>query len=107
MEPRAESDIACIKIWSREPKAESRVNVLRWLMHVLRYGVNVLRYVMHVLRYGIGCFRHCATIFGTVRFFEKIKKKFWLAPLARIIITPAYNYYGCGYFITRADTVWT
>ena len=59
-----------------EPRAESRLNVLRHAMHVLRYGaesrVHVLRYVMHVLRYGIGCFRHCATIFGTVRFFRKI-----------------------------------
>ena len=62
MEPRAESEIACIKIWSRKPSQCIK-------MHVLRYGVNVLRYVMHVLRYGIGCFRHCATIFG--RFFRK------------------------------------
>ena len=75
---------ACIKIWSR---------------------VNVLRYVMHVLRYGLGCFCHifwhCATIFGTVRFFGKKLKKFWV-PTAR-----AYNYYARGYFITRADIVLT
>ena len=35
---------------------ESRLNVLRSVMHVLRYGaenpLNVLGYVMHVLRYG-------------------------------------------------------
>ena len=47
---------ACVKIWSQ---------------------VNVLRYVMHVLRYGLGCFchifRHCATIFGTEIFWKKIE----------------------------------
>ena len=104
----------------REPtqciKIGSRLNVLR--LHVLGYGaesrVNVLGYVMHVLRYGaesrkpnqcikignaciriwsqkpsqcnkIGnaCFkiwnahfRHCATVFGTVRFFRKNSKIF-------------------------------
>ena len=42
-------------------------------------------------------FRHC-------EIFSKKFKKFWLAPPARIIITPAYKFYACGYFITRADT---
>ena len=51
-------------------------------------------------------------VFGTVQqfsadFFEKIKKFFPATPSARIIITPAYNYYDCGYFITHADTVLT
>ena len=121
----------CIKIWSRKPtqgikicnaciKICSRLNVLRSVTHVLRYGaesrkpsqcikignvcikiwsrVNVLRYVMHVLRYGKGCFchnfRHCETF---------SKKFFGWPPPARIIISSADNYYACGYFITRAD----
>ena len=67
-----------------EPRAESRVSALRWLMHVLRYGVKVLRYVMHVLGYGIGCFWHCATIFGTVRFFLKKFQKFLGAHRPRV-----------------------
>ena len=61
---------------------------------------------MHVLRYGIGCFRHCATIFGTVRFFRK-NQNFSAGPPARIIITPVDIQYACGYFITRADTALT
>ena len=64
--------------------------------------VNVLRKVMHVLRYGIGCFwhnfRHCEI------FFEK---NFACPPPARIIITPADNLYACGFLITRADIVLT
>ena len=67
-----------------ELRAESRVNVLRWLKHVLRYGVNVLRYVMHVLRYGIGCFRHS---FRHCEIFSKKIQKILAAPPARIIIT--------------------
>ena len=55
----------CIKIWSR---------------------VNVLRYVMHVLRYGIGCFchnfRHCETF---------SKKVFGWPPPASIIFSPVDN----------------
>ena len=47
-------------------------------------------------------FRHSATILGTVRFIQ-ISKIFGCPPPARIIITPADNYYACGYFFTRAD----
>ena len=77
-------------------------------MHVLRYGaesrLNVLRYAMHVLRDGIGCFRHCATVFSTVRCFRKknFRNMFPQAlPAVRLRSLPtrlpsarAENYYG-------------
>ena len=55
-------------------------------MHVLRYAIafgnvealGIVR--LNVLRYGIGHFRHCATIFVTVRFFEEIEKCFGCPP---------------------------
>ena len=63
---------ACIKIG---------MNVLR---HAKAFG-NVYAYGivrLNVLRYGIGHFRHCAIFFGTVRFFSKKTKNFWV-PAAR------------------------
>ena len=85
-------------------------------MHVLRYGAEsrkpsqcikignaCIKICSQCIKIGNACikiwnahFRHCATIFGTVRFFRKFFLNFFQGPRA-------YNYYACGYFITRAD----
>ena len=72
---------ACISIWSQKPSQCIKIGNACFKI----WNAN---------------FRHCATVFGTVRFF---RKDFWLAPPARIIMTPADSLYACGYFITRAD----
>ena len=86
----------CIKIGNACKKIKNRLKI------GAESRVNVLRYVMQVLGYRIGCFRH---IFRHCE--EKNSKNIWLGPPARIIITPADNIYDCGCFITRSDIVST
>ena len=81
MQPRAESEIACIKIWSREPSQ-------RW--HVLRYGAEG-RKPSQCIKVGNACFKIWNRVFSALcDNFRKIQK-FLPAPPARIIITPADN----------------
>ena len=69
---------ACIKIGRRlKIGTESRVKVLRYVMHVLGYGIGCFRHI----------FRHCE---------GKNFKNFWLGPPARIIIRSADNLFACG-----------
>ena len=80
-----------------EPRAESRVNVLRW---AIAFGSSFQCIKIWNDSFSAMCdnFRHCEIFFPKT--FSTI---FGCPPPARIIITPADNFYACGYFITRAD----
>ena len=67
-----------------EPRAESRVNVLRW---AIAFGSSSQCIKIWNDSFSALCdnFRHCEIYF----FFEKVLKIFGCPPPARIIITPA------------------
>ena len=87
MEPTAESEIACTKIWSRKPS--QCIKMGNACIKIWSQCIEVCNACIKIWKRG---FRHCATIFG--RFFRK--KFFPAAPTARIIMTPADNQYACG-----------
>ena len=76
--------------------AESRLNVLRYAMHVLRYGADS-RKQSRCIRIGIACIKIWNRVFSALcdnfrhcEIFSKIQKILG-GSLARIIITPADN----------------
>ena len=96
--------------------AGSRLNVLRYAMHVLSYGVES-RNPSRCIKIGNACikiwnrvfsamcdfFRHCATVFGTVRCFRNFFSKYFPAALPAVRLrslphqlpsTRAESYYG-------------
>ena len=63
-----------------------------------------MEWSLNALKDGIGYFRHCATIFGSVRFFQNFFLRFFGPPLpARIIIPPPDKISTAVYFSTLPD----
>ena len=113
----------CIKIADASIKIWNRLNVLRNAMHVLRFGVEsrnpsqcirivnaCIKIRSQCIKVGDACIRKLNSLFSALcdifrhcEIFSKKVQKFMAGPPARIIITPAENYYGCGYFFTRLD----
>ena len=96
--------------------AESRLNVLRYAMNVLRCGAES-RKPKKCIKIGDACikignacikiwnrvFSVLCDIFRHCEIFSQKIQKFLAGPPARINITPADSYYACRFFITRAD----
>ena len=87
---------ACIKKWSRKPT--QCVNICNACIKIwsrkrsrcIKTGEACIKIWNRVFSALCDNFRHCATIFGTVRFFsKKVSKILGCPPPARINITPA------------------